>query len=472
MARKKPVFNPDMKFPLGGLQYSKMKEYAVWYAGEPDLLANYYIYVKNRNIFNTTYQVDSNSFWARQKNENVTTSVVHVPVASSMSELSSDLLFGEAPTIRLTEAFKKDASKEAIDSQEVLKVLLDESQFEVRLVEGAECGSAIGGVYLKVAVDPDILQYPFCVIEQPDNALPTFRFGRLYEVTFVNLVFVDNKDTTGSTKNDYYRLMETYTIDGQILYALHKGTVDKLGDEVDLNALELTEDLVNKSTGYKGILVQYVPNMLPNRLDRDSCYGRSDYQGLESLMQVLDETYSAWMRDIVLSKGKVLVPTAYLESVAGDDSSVKELKYDVDKAFYAQLNVDPMDTKFKMEAVQFAIRADDFEKTCLNLIERIVSSAGYSPQSFGLNISGRVESGEALNVREKKSYAKKSKKEKYWKPAIQGIIKALVHVYNTEFKTSGTIIESSITAEFSDGLTNDIGETSSAIKSISAYLVL
>ena len=62
---------------------------------------------------------------------------------------------------------------------------------------------------------------------------------------------------------------------------------------------------------------------------------------------------------------------------------------------YEELDIDPTAMTKPIEATQFEIRAEQFEKTCLNLLDRIITSAGYSPQSFGLNIAGRAESGTA-----------------------------------------------------------------------------
>jgi len=462
-------FKEDLRFPLGGTLYTKMREYAVWYSGEPDFLTEYYNTLDPQNIFNTQYQVRKNNFWARQA-YSAGTSAVHIPLAGSIAELSADLLFAEAPAIKLDEAFKEDATNEAKESQEELDQLLSNVELNKECLQGAELAAAIGGVYMKIAFDEDLIDRPILQLEQMDNAIAKFRYGILTEVSFFNAVFAESASAAkqNGTTAKVYRLVETYTNKGTIEYELYEGTCDKLGTEIGVESREETSDLEDIDTGYDEILCQYVPNMLPNRISRDSYIGRSDLQGLETLMLSLDESYSSWMRDIKLSKAKIIVPATWLEERVGDDSGTKETTYDTDRALYAKLNIDPVSmTNLKAEAVQFKIRADEFEKTCMNLIERAVSLAGYAPQSFGINIAGRVESGTALAKREGRSEKKKVKKESFWQTPLNKVVQGLIFIHNQEF--GGSIMEdSNITIEFSDGVAYGITELADAVQKIRA----
>ena len=64
-------------------------------------------------------------------------------------------------------------------------------------------------------------------------------------------------------------------------------------------------------TGIKRLTAVYVPNMLPNRLYRGSFLGRSDFSGVEGLMDALDECYTSWIRDLRLGRGRIIVPSEY-----------------------------------------------------------------------------------------------------------------------------------------------------------------
>ena len=205
----------------------------------------------------------------------------------------------------------------------------------------------------------------------------------------------------------------------------------------------------------------YIPNLLPNKLNRQSPMGRSDYQGQETLMDALDETFSAWMTDIQIARGRIHVPSGYVKQL-GDGRTT----FNVDTMMYEELDVDPTAMTDPIKATQFEIRSDQFEKTCLNLLDRIITSSGYSPQSFGLNIAGRAESGTALNVRERKSFATTNKKQSYWEAGLKDIIKAMCVVKNKFLK--GTFnCDLDVNIAFADGISNNMSETSTSVKTLS-----
>jgi A118 family predicted phage portal protein len=431
----------------------KMIEHSAWYGGDPTVLAHVYNQMLATNITGLPYMLHHDLFWARQIKNDCEVGL-HVPIAGDIASLSADLLFSEPPTIKIAEAHEKKASQSFKDAQEGLNLMLDESGLFRKILECAETAAAMGGGYVKLAWDSDLSPYPIPVVEQIDNAIPVFKFGILIEVTFWKII----KQSGNGDK--VHRLFETYHNDGSITYKLYYGTSDNLGKEVPVESIEEGKEYTDISTAVDDLLAVYIPNMLPNRMDRSSCAGRSDYSGLEGMMDALDEAYSSWMRDITVAQGKILIPQQYLEK---SDSG---FRYNVDKMVYAKLDVDPVSEDGKITPIQFAIRAEEFSKTCLNLLDRIVSSAGYSPQSIGLNIEGSAQSGTALNVRERKSFITKNKKESYWEPTLKKLVKLMLILYKTEL--SGAIeVDVNITTSFSDSLSNDLSETSAALQQIS-----
>jgi hypothetical protein len=448
------IIKENMPWPPTSLLEYKMREHSAWYSGSSELLANFYTEYVTQNYMQLPYTMTNNEmFWSRQiKNKGEI--FVHVPVAGDIAETSANFLFSEAPLIKITEANTLNGGSSYKKAQEELDTLLVETGFHRKLLEGAESASAICGVYLKIAWDEELSEYPIPVVVQADKAIPEFVFGILTAVTFWKVVDIDE------TGNKVLRLLERYER-GYIRYSLWLGTGDKLGSEIDLNSHPETADLEQVvETGIDDILAVYVPNMLPNRLDRNSYLGRSDYLGIEGLMDSLDETFTNWMREIVLAQPKIMIPESFLTNEDGKQ------RYNIDQMLYVKLDMDPTIEGQKITTAQFEIRADQFEKTVLNLLERIVTSAGYSPQSFGLNIQGRAESGTALSMRERKSFATRNKKQSYWQPAIKKLVQNMILVYNIKL---GGNIEPNVTINvaFSDGITNDMNEISSSVKMIS-----
>lgn len=444
----------NMAWPPMNLLSWKMAEHSAWYSGSSELLANFYFEYACKNVMNLPYNKGSmgEGFWGRQLQSQGET-YVHVPIAGDISETSANLLFSEAPRVKIPEASEKNASVLYKDTQKELETMLIKIGFHHKLLEAAESCSAIGGIYIKLAWDEDITQYPIPVIMQADKAVPEFKFGILTAVTFWKVIEADD---SGSK---VLRLIERYS-KGRIEYTLYKGTHDRVGTPVNLDYHDETKDLPDVLTTVDELLAFYIPNMLPNRLNRNSYLGRSDYSGVEGLMDSLDEVYTSWIKEINLARARVLLPESFIENKDGSR------KFNIDRSLYVSLDIDPVSNNNNIVAQQFEIRADEFEKSSMNLIERIVTSAGYSPQSFGLNIQGRAESGTALTMRERKSFTTKAKKQSYWQDTISSLVHKLMLVYNKEL--SGKMETNiDINVEFSDSITNDLGTTATSLKMLS-----
>lgn len=441
----------NMLWPPMNMLYWKMAEHSAWYSGDPTTLANFYAGYANYNFLGLPHELPvGETFWGRAI-RNESNVLMHVPIAADLAETSSNFLFSESPRIKVLEATEANVSSTFKKTQEELDNMLLESMFYSKILEAAETCAAIGGIFVKLAWDQEISEYPIPVVEQADKAIPEFKFGMLQAVTFWKNIKIDKEG------NRVYRLLERYE-KGLISYMLYEGSADRLGYNVSLQTLEETNDLPDTIETVDELLCVYVPNILPNRLNRNSCLGRSDYLGNEPLMDSLDQTYSAWIKDIILAQGRILLPESWMKKQDG------KLKFNVDKSMYVQLDIDPVAVVGeKVTAQQFDIRAEQFEKTSLNLLERIITSAGYSPQTFGLQIEGRAESGTALSMRERKSFSTKNKKEQYWGSAIKRIVQLMMLVYNEEL--GGNLeLNSNVNVEFSDAISNNLNELSTSVK--------
>ena len=448
------VIKAGMRWPLMDIQRYKMKEHAIWYAGDPDMLANFYYDRRAQEFLQLDYGTHNvNTFWGRQIKNN-TDFFMHVPIASDIAETSAGFLFGESPMIR----FSNKSKSPAIDAdQQELDKMLTGSGFFKKILEAAESASAMGGIFIKLAWDTDLSPYPIPVVVQADDAFPEFKFGML--TAFESLAATYCTSVDGATSR-VYRHFERYE-KGKIINRLFEGSSDCIGNEVDLSTIEETKDLKPTLSIPDAMFVVYIPNMLPNRLSRSSCHGRSDFQGIESLMDSLDETFSSWMIDVQLARAKCFIPEDMLQGTKDGDGKVN-----IDQTMYVKLDVDPT-TGQSIDYNQFAIRANEFEKTCLNLLDRIITSAGYSPQSFGLNIAGRAESGTALNVRERKSFITTSKKQAYWEEPLKNLVKLMLLAYNEVLGGKIMSDPESLTIEFCDSVSNNLGEISNSLKTLS-----
>lgn len=429
--------------------YRHFREYAAWYSGDPAQLAAVYYGVAaidqymgqpDRSTMDKPSVWESfkrNFFWSR-----VGTSLpyqrvrLHVPLASAIAATSAHLLFAEPVAIEIPEAHKLGAPRKAKASQDRLNDLVELCGLRQLFLEAAETASALGGVYLKVDWDRGFADYPVVTTVNSDAAVPEFKWGILQAVTFWRVVLDD-----GGT---IWRLLERRE-PGFIINGLYKGSRDTLGDNVPLTELEETASLA--TTGWSGdalsapaagviptpskrLTAVYVPNQLPNRLDRGSSLGRSDYQGIEGLLDALDETFSSLMRDLRLARARVMIPEEYLQA----QGKGKGATFDLDEEIFTKLpGMLPGDGE--IELIQPAIRVADHQKLVRELVERAVATAGYSAATFGIAGETQVRTVTATEVlaRERQSLITRERKVYYWRKPLADIMQVLLEIDSVVF---------------------------------------
>ena len=177
-------------------------------------------------------------------------------------------------------------------------------------------------------------------------------------------------------------------------------------------------------------------------------------------MDAIDEAYTSWMRDVRLGKSRIIVPTEYLERRGRGRGA----SFDIDAEIFTALEIDPNSETKGIEKVQFEIRDQQHRTTVMELIDRAVTAAGYSPQSFGINIEGRAESGTALKLRERKSFTTQGKKQRYWTPPLEEILEKL-QILDTEiFNKQYTPMKPRV--EWQDAVQQDVRESATVIESL------
>jgi hypothetical protein len=270
----------------------------------------------------------------------------------------------------------------------------------------------------------------------PDAAVPEWSWGRLSAVTFWREI--------GRTGKTVVRHLERHE-PGLVLHGVYEGDTETLGRVVPLtdypDTAGLAPGLVNGNeirTGADGRLTAvYVPNMRPNRVWRTvptaANLGRSDFAGVEALMDALDLTYSSWMRDVELGKARLIVPREYLRPGGGPGQGAS---VDLDQEVYEGINVMGSDTGgVELKEVQFEIRVEQHQATITDLKTSIVTAAGYSAQTFGLAADGTAVTATEVAAKQRRSLITRDRKTRYWRPAIGDLYEMLLWVDRALFGT-------------------------------------
>lgn len=447
--------DPSMQWPpIPSEVQTALADWDAWYSSEPDRLAARYA---NRG---STRQLPQDRpsqyrggvlgrlarwFWGNPITPGEKAEKLHVPLAGDIARTSSDLLFSEPPKLIATDS----TTQTRLDK-------LVEDGLHATLLEAGEVCSALGGGYLRVVWDDQVADRPWIGAVHADAAVPEFAYGRLRAVTFWRVVECEGQRVL--------RHLERHER-GRIFHGLYEGTRTELGRAIPLAEDDATRDLPVDAegaidTGAPGHLTAaYVPNVRPARawrhIHKAAYWGQSDFQGIEPIMDALDETYSSWMRDVRNGKGRVIVPKSMLESLGPGQGAA----WDEDRRIYSGLNMlqRPGDSGSGLEVVQFAIRFEEHRETCRELIEQAVRQAGYSAATFGVTGDGAAVTATEIRARERRSMTTRARKALYWGPAIADITAALLAVESGLFRVGGLTAEPP-TVEFQDSINESPGE--------------
>jgi A118 family predicted phage portal protein len=472
---------PSAYDPIG----HKIKLWSAWFSGDPDQLSwAYYNLGANspmgRSFFRTTGEAAmpmprsgqyrggllgniTRTFWGQSNSPGEKRTKLHVPIAGDIASMSADLLFAKRPVFEQPDGEGNQATADWLEN-------LFDDRLHATFLNAAEVCAALSGVYLRTVYDQTIADEPWIEIVHPDAAVPVFRGGRLVEVTFWRVI-ADNG-------TEVARHLENHVLtDNTITHAVYVGDQEILGAPVPLTDFPETAPLVQNLTDNDTIYlpdlgdantVAYVPNMLPNRIWRDipeaTSLGRSDYTGVEQLMDALDETYSTWAREIRLTKSRLIVPPSYLDPLGAGKGAV----VDVDKEIYVPMNILAGVDATGITPNQFTIRWEEYKNTCEDLIEQIVTRAGYSQQTFGETATTAMTATE-VEARERRTLLTRAKKLNYWRPALADIVYTLMCLSKSVFGADITPMKPDVT--FPDAVlpsTSELAQTVVALETAQA----
>lgn len=399
---------------------TRIAEWDAWYRG--DVADLHRIYQAKNQVLHRSQLAGglagwlARMWWGRPVSNTEPADKLHVPVAADLATASADLLFSEPPQINLPDA---DAT-----TQQRLEKLTGDG-LHATLLRAADVQAGLGGVYLRVVWDADVAGQPWLAPVHADAAVPEWRYDRLWAVTF----WRELPDPHGGTT--VFRHLERHQ-PGAILHGLYAGGPSGLGRRMALTDHPETAPLAGLVTDGDAITLPdklmtavYVPNQMPARSWRNVPagvnLGRSDYEGLEPVMDKLDMVWSSWMRDIDLGKGRIILP-AYMLQDAGPG---KGAQWDMDRRAYAPINAPPGQAEGAgITVAQFAIRVQEHKDTCAALLDQIIRGAGYSASTFATDDSQGVQTATEVHAGERRSLMTRAKKALHWRPELASILEA------------------------------------------------
>lgn len=401
---------------------SDMDDWSAWFSANPDRLAYRYLNRGTRTyatgqpgqLQNRPSQYRGGLvgtiarwFWGEPTPLGEKRANLHMPLARDIARTSSDLLYSEPPALKA----------ETPATQERLETLMD-TGMKRTLIAAGETGAALGGAYLRIVWDDDVSDRPWISLVHADGAAPEFAHGDILKsVTFWTVLLCDGQRVV--------RHLERHE-PGLILHGVYDGTEQNLGKPMSLDAFESTMGLppARALPIGKRLAVSYIPNTMFAPDWRDipgaSGLGTSDYQGAETFLSAIDETYTSWMRDIRLAKSRIIVPAGYLVSNGPGQGATFE-----DRDVYAPMNVPPTSDQ-PITLNQFAIRHEEHRATIEDLVGKVIRNAGYSGNTFGDDVSGAAVTATEIKARTARSMTTRARKAELAATGIAEIVETLL----------------------------------------------
>lgn len=428
-----------------------MADWSAWLAANPDRLAYRYL---NRHRDNARFGPEnrpsqyrggvigrvSRWFWGEPTPLGEKRANLLMPLARDIARTSSDLLYSEPPALKV----------EHTATQEVLEELLN-SGLKRTLIAAGETGAALGGSYLRIVWDTDLAPLPWIGRVRGDSGVPEFAHGeKLRAVTFWTVLEVDGQKVI--------RHLERHE-PGYVLHGVYEGTEDNLGKPRALTDFTATKDYLparQLPAGMeKRLLAAYIPNTMdaPDWVDIPGAagLGTSDFQGAETFLSAIDETYTSWMRDIRLAKSRILVPSGYLQSNGPGAGALWE-----DREVFAAMNIPPT-SDHEITLNQFAIRHEEHRATIEELSGKVIRNAGYSGGTFGDDADGAAVTATEIKARTARSMTTRARKAELAVPGIADIAESwLMLLASGMFPGAPAVEVQRPDVEFQDSVQDDV----------------
>lgn len=387
------------------IEYFQMLENKAWYNGTASELERFY---KTKQPM---VQYLPNSFW-RVVNTNMVRS--HSGFPRTISNAFGALLFDKMPEIKVESGSKARAQR----LQAQLNRILDVNDILNLLQESAQLQSYSGMVGLKLNIDTTVDDVPFITLYPKEDFKVYRKYGQIIYIDFYD--YYDDKTLVSR----YGR--------GYISYSLF----DDRENELELSSVAELANLKDIAFYHDGEPVNTIFATPVQNKSGD----RSDYDGLMSLFNSLDE--------VISTKENYIRTTKPIETMT-EDLAPKNESGNVLARSHFDTSVVVLDspltesgTGTKYERTIPDIKMEGFKSAIEQIQEQILMAVSLSPGTLGLSTGGSRESSEALEIRERASARVRNEKLSIWKEKLADFLEATILM--KEYMDNGHNIDGTI----------------------------
>ncbi|GAA4176540.1 phage portal protein [Gryllotalpicola koreensis] len=482
-----PLPVPNTSWPPTDFRpvFDRFREHDAWYRGDIDTLQAIYATgapsathahngeARTGGIYGTVLNGISNLFWGKRVTPGTRRTALHVPLAADVATMKSDMLWAEPPEFTSATADPDGLPSRAEQIvQDRLDLIMNSDEARMMFAESGELTSALGGTYFSVAWNTATNDHVYPRAHDADTAIPEWSAGRLAAVTFWS---------SHADGEDFYRHFERHE-PGRILHGLYKGTGDNVGFPVPADTLPELAWLVTADRGkeidpethtvtlYTGITrltAAYEPNVKKDRdfrkLGTLAHLGRSDYAGVESELNAVDEAWSSYMRDLKIGRGRIFIPQNFLKTTGPGRGA----SWDEEQEVFAQIDsIKNVDDKAQITAQQFEIRTAAHEQMILSLSKIVLRNAGLGARDYEERAGNLTATGELM--RDKREETTFDKQKRYATSALTYIASVALELDAIVFPGRGGIAGAQVAASWPQELQVDAEKESRIIAQLSA----
>lgn len=456
-----PDYEPNQEWPPAPYNKSN-NEIAVWNAwqtGDTEALTEHYSTTYNTRLTQhlTSTTNPDQFFWGRKTDAGANRR--HVPMPATLTAAVADLLFSKPP--RITPGPADNNNKKLAERMDKI---FGVKAYAATLSEAAEMQSYAGSIFLRPWWDKDLTDHVIPSHVATDRTVPEFRHNYLTAATFWNIVSTPDETPV-------LRHLERHE-PGKIIHRLYEGTETTLGEPVNLNEHPATEWLtatttkeVIVETGIREIDVVHIPNILPSRRWRGinglTQLGRSDFEGIESAFDELDEVWSSWLRDVEDGKSRLYVA----ENSLIDLGPGKGGAFDQERRIYTtvqpslgSLNEGGDET---IKQIKFDIRYQEHAQTMAEIRAHIMEHIGLSAKYFNDSLLSPAITATQVNSENAKSESTRAKRLNFWNEGLMRFVQIVMKLDAIHFGT-GAVLNSPPEIHFAANLVETEAERMAA----------
>ena len=373
--------------PMQKLNNYEMMEKYLWYVGNENLLVDFY--TSKRPDYIGTINAKAHYYYAKVRND---VRIIHSGIPKLVSKTKARVLMAGGIEVLIKEGEDKDTDKD--NTNRLYDILID-NDYKEQIKQSIRTRSWAGAFAYKIIYDAELTEYPIWEVYSPFNFIVNKKKGRVVSIEFIEHI------NDGNTK---YELHEVYA-KGSIDYVLYKVKKNSELEEVPLTTLEETAEL--EKIEWKE------PIMMAGVLE-----GESDYDGIVSEFDALDETWSQLMDEIRNGRADVYIPEILLVNQGFDPLRRKHIEMGTDEK---------EDGKNEVKFNQPDIRSEEYDKSLEKILGNILANVELSKLTIGLDESiGANSSGDSITERETTTLRTRAEMIEEWQPFLEKFFNTLL----------------------------------------------